>query len=139
MANKDSTLYATRKQFVDARDSGGNDLTLRISHTVASDAQNDTVNLVELPLNCQVVDGAITWDALGASTTLSIGDLTSGTRYVNAKAVTSAGRASFPEARAGMNYRPSIANDRTLIATWGGATPTNGAIIEGWVRVQLGT
>lgn len=139
MATKDSTLYGTRHQLVDPRDSGGNDLTIRINWTVASDAQGDVINLLKLPLNCQVVDGVITWDALGASTTLSIGDLTSGTRYLNAKAVTTAGRASFPEARAGMNYRPASDNDRTLIATWGGATPTNGAIIEGWIRVQLGT
>jgi hypothetical protein len=138
MADKDSTLYAGRKTFVDARDSGGNDLTIRISHTVASDANGDRVFLVEFPANCQVVDGVISWDALGASTTMSIGDTTSGTRYLAATAVTTAGATRFPVPRAGMNYRPVIAADRILCLTWGGATPTNAAVVEGWVRVQLG-
>lgn len=138
MADKDSTLYSTRKTLVDARDSGGNDLTLRFSHTVASDGSTDRVFLVELPANCQVVDGAVSWDALGAATTMAIGDTTSGARYLAATAVTTAGRASFPVPRAGMNYRPADAAQRIFCLTWAAAVPTNGAIVEGWVRVQLG-
>lgn len=138
MADKDSTLYTNRKTLIDARDSGGHDLTIRFSHTVASDGNGDRVFLVELPRDSQVVDGAVAWDALGAATTMSVGDTTSGTRYLAATAVTAVGRASFPTPRAGMNYRPTDAAQRILCLTWGGAVPTNAAIVEGWVRVQLG-
>jgi hypothetical protein len=139
MADKSSTPYTNRKSLTDAREYGGNDLLIRLNWTVASDANGDRIFMCELPLNCQVVDGAICWDALGASTTMAIGDQTSGTRYLAATAVTTAGRVSFPTPRAGMNYRPVIAADRVLCVTWGGATPTNAAVIEGWVRVQLGS
>lgn len=138
MADKESTPYSTRKSLVDARDYGGNDLLIKLNWTVASDANGDRIFMAELPANCQVVDGAISWDALGAATTMAIGDQTSGTRYLAATAVTTAGRTSFPIPRAGMNYRPADAAQRVLCVTWGGATPTNAAIIEGWVRVQLG-
>jgi len=139
MADKDSVQYAGRKSFIDGRESGGNDIIIRINHTVASDTSTDRVFLVELPAGCQVMDGAVCWDALGASTTMAIGDTSSGARYLAATAVTAVGRASFPTPRAGMNFRPSTAAERILCLTWAGATPTNGAVIEGWVLIQLGT
>lgn len=138
MPDKESTPYSTRKSLVDSRDYGGNDLLIKLNWTVAADVNGDRIFMAELPANCQVVDGVIAWDALGAATTMAIGDQTNGARYLAATAVTTAGRTSFPTPRAGMNFRPATAAERVLCVTWGGANPTTTAVIEGWVRVQLG-
>jgi hypothetical protein len=63
MADKSSNPYLNRKSLVDAREYGGNDLLIRLNWTVAADANGDRIFMCELPLNCQVVDGAICWDA----------------------------------------------------------------------------
>ncbi len=139
MPDKNSIPYTNRKVLIDPRDYGGNVIRIKLNWTVAADANGDRIFMAELPFNCQIDDGAISWDALGAATTMSIGDQTSGTRYLNALAVTTAGRSSFPVPRAGMNFRPATAAERVLCVTWGGATPTTTAVIEGWVKVQLGT
>lgn len=135
MANKDSTQYAalyTNKYLADARDLRGRPMFLPFDHTVASDANGDTVNLCVIPAYTKVVDIAVANEALGASTTLSIGDAGSATRYLAATAVTSAGKNSGL-LNAGQNYEPT--SDTIVIATWGGATPTNGAKISGYIVV----
>lgn len=136
MANKDSTQYAniyTNRYLVDAKDLRGRLMALPFDHTVASDAQNDTVNLCVIPAYTKVIDISVANEALGASTTLSIGDAGSATRYLAATSVTSAGKNSGLLI-AGQNYEPTA--DTIVIATWGGATPTNGAKISGFILVM---
>lgn len=135
MANKDSTQYAalyTSKYLADARDLRGRVMVLPFDHTVASDAQSDTVNLCVIPAYSKVIDISVANEALGASTTLSIGDSGSATRYLAATGVTSAGKNSGLLI-AGQNYEPT--SDTIVFATWGGATPTNGAKISGFITV----
>lgn len=137
MPNKDSTQYAaihTNKYLADARDKGSRVVGIPFDHTVASDAQNDTVNLCVIPAYAKVVDLCVANEALGASTTLSIGDAGSATRYLAATAVTSAGKNQGLLA-AGQNYEPT--SDTIVFATWGGATPTNGARISGCLFVIM--
>lgn len=138
MADKLSPLYERRTRLVDNRDAGGRQFFLRMAWTVTAPEQNgDRIFLVELPRDCQVLDAAIAWDALGTSVTMSLGDLDSATRYVNAQAVNAAGHVRFPTTRAAMNFRPANLNQRTVILTWGGANPTVGATVEGFFRVVL--
>lgn len=135
MANSNSTQYANifvNKYLTDARDIRGRAVPLPFDHTVASDAQNDTVNLTVIPANSKVVGLDVANEALGASTTLSIGDAGSATRFLAATAVTSAGKNSGLLI-AGQNYEPT--SDTIVIATWGGATPTNGAKISGVIWI----
>lgn len=135
MPNVNSTQYANifvNKYLTDARDIRGRAVPLPFDHTVASDAQNDTVNLTVIPANSKVVGLDVANEALGASTTLSIGDAGSATRYLAATGVTSAGKNSGLLI-AGQNYEPT--SDTIVIATWGGATPTNGAKISGVIWI----
>lgn len=135
MGNVNSTQYANifvNKYLTDARDIRGRAVPLPFDHTVASDAQNDTVNLTVIPANSKVVGLDVANEALGASTTLSIGDAGSATRYLAATGVTSAGKNSGLLI-AGQNYEPT--SDTIVIATWGGATPTNGAKISGVIWI----
>lgn len=135
MANVNSTQYANifvNKYITDARDIRGRAVPLPFDHTVASDANGDTVNLTVIPANSKVVGLDVANEALGASTTLSIGDAGSATRYLAATAVTSAGK-NTGLLIAGQNYEPT--SDTIVIATWGGATPTNGAKISGVIWI----
>lgn len=139
MANKDSALYAklhTNKYLGLPTDHGGRAYPLVFAHTVASDAQNDTINLCVIPAGAMVVGLDVANEALGTSTTLSIGDEGNATRYMAATAVTAAGKNSGLLI-AGQNY---IATTNTIVrATWGGATPTNGAKIAGVIWIIPGT
>jgi len=135
MANVNSTQYANifvNKYITDARDIRGRAVPLPFDHTVNSDANGDTVNLTVIPANSKVVGLDVANEALGASTTLSIGDAGSATRYLAATAVTSAGK-NTGLLIAGQNYEPN--SDTIVLATWGGATPTNGAKISGVIWI----
>lgn len=135
MPNRNSTQYLNvhvNKYIADARDVRGRAVPLPFDDTVASDANGDTVNLTVIPANCKVVGLDVANEALGTSTTLALGDAGSATRYLAATAVTSAGK-NTGLLVAGQNYEPTA--DTILLATWGGATPTNGAKISGVVWV----
>ena len=136
MANKDSLLYAklhTNKQVSLPTDRGGFMYAIPIEHTVAADANGDTVNLAVLPLGAKILDIDLAYDALGASTTLSIGDAGSATRYIPSTGVTAAGRVQGPSTTAGQNFIQTA--DTILLLTWGGATPTNAATLKGVVKI----
>lgn len=130
-----TSLWVTKIPAPDERDVGGNEVFIPFSHTVGADAQNDTVNLCVVPKGCMVVDIKVANSALGASTTLSIGDSGSATRFLNAAAVTSAGKNSGL-LTAGQNYRPTA--DTIVFATWGGAAPTAAGTIAGGITIVKG-
>ena len=139
MANKDSTQYTAvfvNKYVTDARDIRGRAVPLPFEHTVASDANGDTVNLTVIPANSKVVGLDVANEALGAATTLSLGDAGVATRFLAATAVTSAGK-NTGLLVAGQNYEPT--SDTIVLATWGGATPTNGAKISGVLWIVPGS
>ncbi len=135
MANLNSTLYANvfvNKYVADARDIRARAVPLVFEHTVNSDANGDTVNLTVIPAYHKVIGLDVANEALGASTTMSLGDAGSATRYLAATGVTSAGK-NNGLLIAGQSYEPT--SDTIVLLTWGGATPTNGAKVHGvlWV------
>lgn len=135
MANLNSAQYASvyvNKYLVDARNFDGRAVPIPFDHVVGADVNGDTVNLAVIPANCKVVGLDVANSALGASTTLSLGDAGSATRFLAATAVTTAGKNSGLLV-AGQNYKPTA--DTILLATWGGANPTAAGTISGvmWV------
>lgn len=136
MANLNSAQYLSvhvNKYLADARDVAGRAMPIPFDHVVGSDANGDTVNLCVLPARCKVVGLDVANSALGASTTLAIGDAGSATRFLAATAVTSAGKNSGLLV-AGQNYEPAA--DTIVLATWGGATPTAAGTISGVIWVM---
>lgn len=135
MANLNSAQYLSihvNNYLADARDRGGRAVPIPFDHVVGADVNGDTVNLAVIPARCKVVGLDVANSALGASTTLALGDAGSATRFLAATAVTSAGKNSGLLV-AGQNYEPTA--DTILLATWGGANPTAAGTISGvlWV------
>jgi len=131
MPNFSSTQYTnqiTNKYITDSRDRGGPIYCLTFSYTVSTDVSGDTVNLVLAPSGWQILGFDISNDAMGSSTTMSIGDAGSATRLYPATSVTSAGKITGLLS-AGQNFRYTA--DTIIIATWGGATPTTTAVLKG--------
>lgn len=136
MATLNSASYAAYEvgqQLTDARDEGGKEYLLPFSHTVGADVNGDVVRLRKLPKGCMVVGLDVSNDALGASTTMSIGDSESATRYLAATAVTTAGKNSGLLS-AGQNFRATV--DTILVLTWGGANPTAAGVVKGVLRIM---
>lgn len=137
MANFSGTLYTNvyiNKYLTDARDLRGRVMAIPFSHTITTEVANDTANLCVLPANCEVIDFTFTNDAMGASTTLALGDSGSATRFYPATSVTSAGKATGP-LTAGMRYRPTA--DTIVLATFAGATPTAAAVLKGYFLISV--
>lgn len=137
MANFSGTLYTSvyvNKYVADARDYRGNTKAIPFNHTITTEVAADTVNLCVLPAGCEVLDWAFTNDAMGAATTMSLGDAGSATRFYVATSVTAAGKAAGP-LTAGMLYRPTA--DTIVLATFAGATPTAAAVLKGYFLVLL--
>lgn len=137
MANVSSAQYTSiyvNKYLAGSRQLGGKTYNLPFSHVVGTEASGDTVNLAVIPANAMVINLIVSNDALGASTTLAIGDAGSATRFLAATAVTAAGK-NNGLLSAGQNYIPTV--DTILLATWGGATPTAAGVIKGVLQVIL--
>lgn len=62
------------------------------TYEASSLAQNDIVQMIDIDAGVTVVDVQLAYDAMGGSTTLSIGDGDSATTFAAATASTSAGR-----------------------------------------------
>lgn len=135
MANLNSVQYAyihVSKYLVDARDLRGRAVPIMFDHVVTTDVNADTVNLAVIPAFSKVVGMDVANSALGASTTLSLGDAGNATRYLAATSVTAAGKNSGLLV-AGQNYEPTT--DTIVLATWGGANPTAAGSISGVIWV----
>jgi hypothetical protein len=135
MAALKSALYTSlhvTKNLADERDLGGHAFYIPIDHTVGADANGDTVDACVLRKGDMVVGIDVANSALGASTTLAVGDSGSATRFMAATSVTSAGKFSGLLS-AGQNYR--VTADTVVILTWGGANPTAAGTVKGglWV------
>jgi hypothetical protein len=107
--------------------------------TVAADAQNDTVYVLQLPKGSVLIDGEIVHGALGVNVTLSAGSigLTTGTAaaaaYLAATASATAGIKSLFATRA-LGRLTQLTEDTTLTLTIGGADVDAGIYLDGWVR-----
>jgi hypothetical protein len=83
-----------------------------------------------LPQGALIRDVQIVYGALGGSTTLSVGDTNSATRYQNATVTSSAGKTGTSVV-AGINYAVGTnSGDNQIVLTTGGATLTVGLTIQ---------
>ena len=137
MANFNSVTYLkihVNKYLGLPTDRGGLPFYLPFTHTITTEVAADTVNLVVLPAGCTVLDWTFSNDAMGAATTMALGDAGSSTRFYLATSVTAAGKASG-SLTAGQNYTPTA--DTIVLATFAGATPTTTAVLKGYFLVIL--
>lgn len=99
------------------------------SVTLAAQASGDTVDLLPMKAGWKVVQIHVDNAALGASTTVSIGDTGNATRYTAAISTASAGNFTLTANR-GYTYQ----SDDTLQATIGGGAATG--VLSGMVLIQ---
>ena len=93
------------------------------SYTAASTASGTVINLCELPKGAVIHDVVVDTAALGASTTVKVGDGADDDRFVAASSTSSA--ATLRGGVAAKGYRIGTnANDNLLTATIGGAAAT---------------
>ena len=98
------------------------------TYEASSLTSGSDITICRLPKNSAVVDVVVYHDALGASSTLKVGDATDDDRYITAGSTSSAGALRM-NAVDGCGYENTAAID--LIATTGGAT------ISGTIKVVV--
>lgn len=95
------------------------------SYEASGLANPSTIQIGPLKLqkNVKIVAIILSFDALGGSTTLSVGDAASATRYINAVATNAAGskRSDLVD---GMFYKVTGTNDDIILITLGGGVAT---------------
>ena len=137
MPNFNSATYLklyVNKYLATQQDRGGPVFCLPFTHTITTEVAADTVNLCVIPAGAMVLDWAFANDAMGASTTMALGDAGSSTRYYPATSVTAAGKAAG-NLTAGQLYIPTA--DTIVLATFARATPTAAAVLKGYFLVIL--
>ncbi len=90
-------------------------------YEAAALASGSTIEMAKLPIGSKIVGAKIYIDALGASSTLALGDATSGTRYMGATASVTAGvlTANLVD---GIGFESTTVTD--ILITTGGASIT---------------
>lgn len=95
------------------------------SYEASSLAAGSDISVARLPKGAKVYDVIVHFDALGASTTIKVGDSADDDRYIAATATTSAGQMSMSQegAIAGFGYEQTAETD-IILTTAGTATGT---------------
>jgi len=95
------------------------------SYEASSLADGSDISVARLPKGAKVYDVIVHFDALGASTTLKVGDSADDDRYIAATATTSAGQMSMSQegAIAGFGYEQTAETD-IILTNAGTATGT---------------
>lgn len=97
-------------------------------------AAADTIQLAKLKSGSRFYGGKLEHDAVGAATsTLSIGDGTTATKYKAATAVDSAGGFTFGDTVA-LGFMDEVSGELVITATVGTAALTAGKVIRGYVE-----
>jgi len=126
MTTVNSTTYEAQASGKMALDQGIGFAPLKVvsgEYTAASTASGTIINLCQLPKGAVVHDVIVDTAALGASTTLKVGDSYDDDLYAAAASTSSA--AQIKAGVAGKGYRIGTnAGDDLLIATIGGAAAT---------------
>lgn len=103
---------------------GGRVRVMSDTYEASALAENSTICMgKQLPVGAVIVGMILLWDALGTSTTLSVGDAGSATRYIAAAASTSAGRSVLLDVD-GALYSVTGSSDDIIKVTLGGAAGT---------------
>lgn len=101
--------------------------------TTANIVNGDTIYAAVIKKNSRIRGGRLEWEALGASVTLSVGtSTTSATSLMAATSAAAAGGADFANTIALLRGSLTTA-DQYLIITVGGASPSLGAKISGFI------
>lgn len=104
----------------------------------ADAAQNDSIELVNVPKGARVMKGEVAYSAFGASVTLDIGNGTTENYYLSALDVSAAGTSSFANTIAlkGLGSDGEVTAAFVLTAKLEGANPASGSLY-GWVDILL--
>lgn len=117
--------------WIDKQDIKGTTLTQIDTYEAAALASGSTIDLAQLPTGAKVVDVQLFFDALGASSTLAVGDSTTSGRYITATSSASAGQTSVLNVD-GFGYTIGTnTGDSRIIVT------TAGAAITGTVKLKV--
>lgn len=94
------------------------------SYEAAAAAIGDTIELATLPEGQTIVDVKIYFDALGAGSTLEVGDSNTSDLYIAATSTASAGSASLDQVDGQSYVTGTNSGDTSIIATVAGAAIT---------------
>jgi len=126
-----SKVVSTDKSVADSMitrgQNGGMVQVIYDTYETASLANGDTLNVGVLPKGATFIGGDVVVDALGASTTLALGDSGDADRYMAAVSTSSAG-VKAARAIAGIGYQATA--DTILYATLAGANATDARTIS---------
>lgn len=137
------------------KDNGGRvrALCFSIQTSATIGVQNDTIVLGDLPKGARVLGGTWRSGAMGASATWSVGNSTSGTKYLNAASVSSAVEnqtmasslatnflstvtaynGTTPSTTEGSSIAGQLGAVERVIGTFGGATFATAKTLEGYL------
>ncbi len=119
-----TNITATPVVKADSSEWHGNIRVQYDSYEASSLASGSDISVARLPKGAKVYDIIVHFDALGSSSTVSVGDADSAARYIAATSTASAGQMSMSQegAIAGVGYEQTAETD--IILTTGGASIT---------------
>ena len=119
-----TNITATPVVKADSSEWHGNIRVQYDSYEASSLASGSDIFVARLPKGAKVYDIIVHFDALGSSSTVSVGDADSAARYIAATSTASAGQMSMSQegAIAGVGYEQTAETD--IILTTGGASIT---------------
>jgi hypothetical protein len=97
--------------------------TIVSTYEMSATAQNDVIQMAKVQAGTTVLDGYICYDALGASTTIDVGDGDNDDRWISAVDTSSAGFTRFGEA-GGTAFPVKYSSDDTVDLTLEGGAGT---------------
>jgi len=133
MANVDSVQYANSTavpiSLAKPNELGGRIRVAYFSYTTpaAGLTNGDVIRAFTLPKGARIISGRLAWEALGASTTLSVGYSGSATRYLGATSSASAGGADLANTVA-LNHGDELSASQVILVTLGGANTSASAL-----------
>lgn len=134
MANVDSTQYANSTavpiSLAKPNELGGRRRVAYFTYTTpaAGLTNGDVLRATTLPKGARILGGRLAWEALGASTTLSVGYEGAATRYLGATSSASAGGAELANTVA-LNLGDELSSSTVVLVTLGGANTSASALI----------
>lgn len=119
-----TNITATPVVKADSSEWHGNIRVQYDSYEASSLASGSDISVARLPKGAKVYDVIVHFDALGASSTVSVGDADDADRFITATSTASAGQMSMSQegAIAGFGYEAPAETD--ILLTTGGATIT---------------
>ncbi len=117
-----TNITATPVVKADSSEWHGNIRVQYDSYEASSLASGSDISVARLPKGAKVYDIIVHFDALGGSSTISVGDADSAARYIAATSTASAGQMSMSQEGAidGVGYEQTAETD--IILTTGGAS-----------------